>query len=182
MGSEMCIRDSLRTITGSRLHGTDHEDSDYDFFTVITDDIKTKSTTSPSEDNVIMSYSTFSELVRKGSPKELEALFSQKKEVSNPILEFLCPVTGKTVDRFLNVIVDNIVRDKSLKTQRHAIRLSLCVSVLLEFGFFNPTLSPAQLDTVLIRAKMGRDDLIRYITDRALSYDLHEEFYGRLGW
>lgn len=172
----------LRTITGSRLHGTDHENSDYDFFTVVTDDIKTKSTTSPIEDNVIMSYSTFSELVRKGSPKELEALFSQKKEVSNPILESLHPVTGKAVDRFLNVIVGNIVRDKYLKTQRHAIRLSLHISDFLEFGFFNPSLSPAQLDTVLIRAKMDRDELIRYIADRALSHDLHEEFYGRLSW
>lgn len=170
----------LRTITGSRLHGTSHADSDYDFFTVVTDDIKTKSTTSPSEDNVIMSYSTFSDLVREGSPKELEALFSQKKEVSNPILESLHPVTGKAINRFLNMIVDLVVRNKSLKTQRHAIRLSLCVSNLLEFGFFNPSLSPAQLDTVLIRAKMGRDELIRYITDRALSHDLHEEFYGRL--
>lgn len=172
----------LRTITGSRLHGTSHDNSDYDFFTVVTEDIKTKSTTSPHEDNVLMSYSTFSELVRKGSPRELEALFSQKKEVSNPALESIHPVTSKAVDRFLNMIVNLVNRDKSLKTQRHAVRLCLYISDLLEFGFFNPSLSPAQLDTVLIRDKMNRDELIRYLADQALSYNLHEEFYGRLNW
>lgn len=169
----------LKTIHGSRLYGTDNENSDYDFYTVSLGKSETRQTIVNKEDDLDVSLDSFLKYVNKGVPQSLEALFSAKKEISHPLMESIRPSTGSVVHTYIRTIKD-FTFSTDLKRQRHSVRMCFNLSDFLEFGYFNPTLSPSQLDTALIRATMEHDELVRYLLDNALSYDLHDEFCGKV--
>lgn len=169
----------LQTTHGSRLYGTHNKNSDYDSYTVTLDKSKTKHSIKEKDDSLIISLDSFLLSVDKGVPQSLEALFSRKKSISHPLIESLYPDTYKALQTYLRTIKSFLLQD-NLKSQRHAIRMSFNLSDLVEFGYFDPSLSPSQLDKVLIRDTMDRDEIVRYILDHSLSYNLHEEFLSRL--
>lgn len=169
----------LKTIHGSRLYGTDNENSDYDFYTVSLDKSKTRQTIVNKEDELDVSLDSFLSYINKGVPQSLEALFSAKKEISHPLMESIRPSTGSVISTYMRTIKD-FTFNTDLKRQRHSVRMCFNLSDFLEFGYFNPTLSPSQLDMALIPATMEHDELVRYLIDNALSYDLHDEFLMRM--
>src|SRR6478609_10168395 len=72
----------FKTVHGSRLYGLSHENSDEDFYTVVSK-VKTnraKYSThkiTGSEDSVVADFGTWLEQCRKGVPQALEAMFSE---------------------------------------------------------------------------------------------------------
>lgn len=169
----------LKTIHGSRLYGTNHPSSDYDTYTVVLDKRKTKHSIQDKDDSVVVSLGKFLHYVDSGVPQSLEALFSAKKEISHPLMESIRPSTGSVISTYMRTI-KSFTFNTDLKRQRHSVRMCFNLSDFLEFGYFNPTLTPSQLDTALIPATMEHDELVRYLIDNALSYDLHDEFLGKM--
>lgn len=150
----------LKTIHGSRLYGLAHEDSDWDFYTVVEPVKKKKAKYATHRidgalDGVVVDLGTFLGLATKGAPAALEAMFSQQAEIDE-IAELRAGWkmgTDEVIDRYLRTIKSFALED-TFKHKRHALRLALNLQELMHTGRFNPTLDAMQIELVNELAKL----------------------------
>lgn len=140
----------FKTVHGSRLYGLSHEDSDWDYYTVVDRVKKNKAKYATHKiiddvDSVVVDFGTWMGLCQKGVPQALEAMFSQQPIVDN-LSEFRANfVAGTNYDAYLRTIKALAFED-DFKHKRHAIRLAIEMREMREKGRFNPTLSPVDID------------------------------------
>lgn len=143
----------LETVHGSRLYGTNHEASDFDYYRVICSG-RTQQKIEGDEDTTTVQLHDFIRQVSVGVPQALEALWSPVKTVDPSWKYFfnsLHPGYGETIDRYNRTIANFMgwrkgggrgrTREPSNKTRLHALRLMHNLQDYLESGSFNPRLS-----------------------------------------
>jgi predicted nucleotidyltransferase len=146
----------LRVLSGSRMYGLQHEESDYDYMEVYGwDKQKPKHTVTPTLDTLKVSFSDFLRHANNGSPKFVEAMFAAKPEFST--LEHLrkawrpsLPACRHTYHSMTKSLWLEGVETDNVKKRRHAVRLQLNLWDLEDFGRFKPELSPR--DRLLVLA------------------------------
>lgn len=148
----------FRTVHGSRLYGLSHEDSDYDWYTVVEKVKNRKATYSTHSivdgvDSVVVDFGTWIDYCTKGVPQALEAMFSEKA-TTDSIAEFRAgfKVGTQVYERYLRTIKSFAMQDE-FKTKRHALRLALNMHEMRYYGRFNPTLNQTQIDVINSLAK-----------------------------
>lgn len=146
----------FKTTHGSRLYGLATENSDWDFYTVVTKkqtDTRygrqtraryAKQKIIGSEDSMVIDFGTWVEQCRSGVPQALEAMFSTMSVGDDRIHDFRTAfVAGTEVyERYLRTIKSfALSEDEGIKKRRHALRLALNMRDMGMTGRFNPTLS-----------------------------------------
>lgn len=152
----------FRTVAGSRLYGLAHENSDFDYYTVV-EKVKTKrasySTHSivDDQDSVVVDFGTWVDQCTKGVPQALEAMFSDMATVDR-IKEFrngFYVGSDQVFDRYLRTIKSFAFSEKdAYKRKRHALRLALNFKDMRRYGRFNPTLNKVQVPIINSLAKL----------------------------
>ncbi len=138
----------LRTVHGSRLYGTHHENSDYDYLEVYANKVPSpakyiKQSIKGTSDVIRMNLSTFSLYACRSSHQILEAMYSEKCEVdliTDYRKSFLIN-TGTFVPLYMRTI-KKFEETQDLKKNRQAVRLALNMREGLYYGKFDPTLDP----------------------------------------
>jgi len=159
----------FKTVHGSRLYGLSHENSDWDYYTVI-DKVKTAKAKYATHkivddvDSLVVDFGTWIDLCQKGVPQALEAMFSQMPIVDE-IADFRASfVAGTNYDAYLRTIKALSFGD-TFKHKRHAIRLALEMRDMRATGRFNPTLTPVYVDLVNSLAELRSE----HVYDDALA-------------
>lgn len=135
-----------KTIHGSRLYGLAHEDSDYDWYTVVAGSRKTSQKITGDQDNTIVDFGTFVRQAQTGAPQALEAMFSTQAEVDH-IAAFRAGFrAGTNYDAYRGIMKRIALTPKwdDDKHRRLVLRLGMSMSELRRTGRFDPTLSRAQ--------------------------------------
>lgn len=127
------------TVHGSRLYGFDHAGSDHDTFVVTTSrSTKPEHTIDGADDRVVMGINRFLLLAMSGSHQSVEALYSPVKEwthagrVYRPLISAVSVYGGDVFEKYERTIRKFCYGD--FKRRRHAVRLSLNLRELREFG------------------------------------------------
>lgn len=142
-----------KTVHGSRLYGLQNENSDDDFYTVVSK-VKTakatysKQTIDGDEDSVVVDFGTWLGMCRKGVPQALEAMFSNMP-MFDGISEFRrsFAVGTEVYDTYLRTI-KSFAMSGDFKRKRHALRLGFNLKDIREYGRFDPTLNDRQIEIV----------------------------------
>lgn len=165
----------FKTVHGSRLYGLAHENSDNDFYTVVTKEERqyragrqykaryAKQKITGDLDSFVVDFGTWLDMCTSGVPQALEAMFSQQALTDN-IADFRASyrVSTGVFAKYMDTIKSfALVEDETRKKRRHALRLALNLNELARTGKFNPTLS---------------EEDARYITN--MSYKGHDDVYG----
>lgn len=167
----------FKTVHGSRLYGLNHDDSDYDYYTVV-DKVKTRKASYSTQtiigenDSVVVDFGTWIGQCTIGVPQALEAMFSNMAVVDE-ISEFRNDFkTGTQVySRYLRTIKSFAYADKDpYKRKRHAMRLAINMNQIRKDGRFNPTLTPAMARYISSVANLGSDEV--YETALGLAWSL----------
>jgi hypothetical protein len=132
----------LRTVHGSNLYGLNHENSDQDYYEVYSGKGRARQTIVGGVDTLRISFDSFMLQCKKGVPQALEALYSPVKEVDKItyIVDSFVPVNCEVYKTYVRTI-NNFWKTGEYKRKRHAIRLFLNLSDMLNFWRFNPRLS-----------------------------------------
>lgn len=155
----------FKTVTGSRLYGLSHSESDYDYFVVVS---KVKSNRARysthkikgDEDTVTVDHGAFTEGLRKGVPQYLEAVFSDVPEVDMlTAWRHSYRFTTQAWDTYLRTIKSSAMQE-TMKSRRHAIRLAYNMADLRRYGKFNPHLTPEQVYTSTVLAELNDSDVV----------------------
>lgn len=133
----------LSTVTGSRLYGNAHADSDYDTFNVYEGKRKMRQRVSGKDDVTNVSYEQFLRGLSKGVPQYLEALYSQQKSVNHLYWLNFQPGYHETWNTYTRTIKAFWLED-TYKQKLHACRLYMNLLQFLRQGRFNPTLTEQQ--------------------------------------
>jgi hypothetical protein len=162
-----------KTVHGSRLYGLSHENSDYDWYTVV-DKVKTSKAKFSTHkvidetDSVVVDFGTWVDQCTKGVPQALEAMFSSMATVDE-IEEFRSSFyvgSGQVYDRYLRTIKSFAYSEKDpFKRKRHALRLALNMKQMRGYGRFNPTLGRVESALVTSLAKLPAE----YVYNDALA-------------
>ena len=141
----------FRTVHGSRLYGTNHENSDWDYWEVYSNKVPSpakwiKQKIEGKDDRVRLNLSTFTLYAYRSSHQVLEAMFSDRAEVDE-LTAFrnsfrlntytFVPLYKRTIKSF--------VFNEDRKSKMHAARLCFNLMDGLEYGRFNPTMSGRRL-------------------------------------
>jgi len=165
----------FKTVHGSRLYGLNHEDSDYDYYTVVGKVKTAKAKYSTHKivdevDSVVVDFGTWINLCTSGVPQALEAMFAQPPHVVyDDISSFREGWTLGTqvFDKYLRT-VKSFAYGGTEKKRRHALRLAINLNDLARTGRFNPTLSPVDVEWIKTMASaLDEDDLYRLALDTA---------------
>lgn len=150
----------FKTPHGSRLYGLHHENSDYDFYTVV-DKVKTvkakyaKQTIVDGVDSMVVDFGTWLGQCQAGVPQALEAMFSEQP-LEDKIAAFRQGyVAGtRTWERYLRTIKSFALdEDNEFKKKRHALRLACNFQDMRRWGRFNPTLIEDDIEAINDSAK-----------------------------
>lgn len=150
----------FKTIHGSHLYGLDHAGSDQDWFSVVSDKIKTTHKIIGDQDVTVLSLDKFLYQAGKGNPQSLEAMFSPFPQVDEilylrsafrPNIPEAIHTYGRTIRNF---------SFGSYKQQRHAIRLALNINDLYRYGRFNPRLSGTTIFTLKCMDQLMEPDML----------------------
>lgn len=149
-----------KTVSGSRLYGLAHADSDYDYYTVV-DKPRTKKARYIKHsivdgiDSTYVDFGTWVNLCQAGIPTALEAMFSQQAMVDD-IADFRADfVAGTNFDAYLGVMKHmRHEHPDSYKHKRHLIRLGKNMRDIRAYGRFDPTLSAEDIELVNELAKL----------------------------
>lgn len=147
------------TLTGSRLYGTHHAQSDYDYVTLYVDSTQKGHRKSDNkahklhedQDNQYRSLDSFLESCAKGSPNDLDTLFSPLMEFYapeyRPLLTQFRPNYGEAYKRCLGMIsaYEAKMEDNSLKATRHMFRIAMNGYKLQTQGWYNPRMTKQEL-------------------------------------
>lgn len=150
----------FKTIHGSRLYGLAHDNSDWDYYTVI-DKVKQKKARYATHsivdgvDSNVVDFGTWVDLCQRGVPQALEAMFSTKAEVDR-ISEFRSAfMAGTNYDGYLGIMKHMYYEHPdSFKHKRHLLRLALNMKSLRKYGRFDPTLNRPQIALINSLAKL----------------------------
>lgn len=169
------MRETLfKTVHGSRLYGLAHENSDYDYYTVVTKkptDTRygrqtrakyAKQKISGSQDSMVVDFGTWVEQCRSGVPQALEAMFSTMVVGDDRIADFRSGyrVGTEVYERYLRTIKSfALAEDEGIKKRRHALRLALNLRDMGMTGRFNPTLSREDAEYITRYATKTHDDV-----------------------
>ena len=166
----------FKTLHGSRLYGMSHENSDYDYYTVV-DKVKTDKAKFASQtildgvDSLVIDFGTWIEQCKDGVPQALEAMFSNMA-VEDKITGFRTQFYAGTPshDRYLRTIRSFIYSNKDVyKRKRHGLRLAYNFVDLKRYGRFDPTLAKSRFE--FISAKAHHDSDLVYGYAMALAED-----------
>lgn len=157
----------FKTIHGSNLYGLAHENSDEDYYTVLANRPKRRSryakqTIVDGIDSMVVDLSTFTRYADMGVPQALEAMFAPTAEI-DVIEEFRWHYRANLPnarDRYCRTIKSFALGD-TFKKRRHAFRLCLNLTELMERGRFNPTLTPIEAARITDRA--GRHNYLQLL-------------------
>lgn len=136
----------LRTIHGSRLYGTSHDGSDYDWYTVTSDGKRPRQSIVGDQDNVILPYHDFLKQVRRGVPQACEALWSPEAQIHPDYLVFLRSIRlwgGDVADRHERTVRSFCYGD--FKRRRHAVRMGWNLMNLRQQGWYYPRMNAEQV-------------------------------------
>lgn len=145
------------TPTGSRLYGTHHADSDYDYVTLYTDNNKTGhekrknlSQRLDGDDDVQRrSMDSFVRSCFEGSANDLDILYSTQWQYNDeryvPFLRSIRPDYTKARSKFQGYMGTYASRD-DFKSTRHLFRVALNGRKLFTHGRYNPTHTDKELD------------------------------------
>lgn len=148
------------TIHGSRLYGLAKPDSDYDWYSVYTDDHQFQpgqrgqrilSYSDRRDDEISVTLEEFLKRIRSGSHQAIEALFSKEKKWEDARMRpFLASMRVTSPEVFL--AYERTIRKFAygdFKRRRHAVRLALNLASLRAHGFFDPRLSQAEKEALV---------------------------------
>lgn len=138
----------LVTQTGSRLYGTQHAESDWDY-TAVTLTGKGKQTVVDGLDVNVMNLTTFLDLVNRSVPNALEALWSPTK-VTDPAYTALFNALAPSpyVAKYA-MLAEHHGNTPAHKRNQHTVRLAYQYVTMAAYGKFNPRLvNPAALEMV----------------------------------
>ena len=141
----------LLTPTGSRLYGTHRPDSDHDFWAVVLEGVKPSHKVVGEEDVAVIPLKHFQEMLNKGVPQALEALWSPQAQFHaqwESYMKALQPNVWSAKYRHLAKQGEKVVQ----KERMHKARLSLQWLQMAAFGKFNPTLEGELLELVKFAA------------------------------
>lgn len=166
-----------KCLLGSRLYGTQHSHSDYDYMEVY-DSVPSGRPYSPRHrvsgevDRTIMSLSTFMVYADRGSHQTLEAMFAPDDAVLLDTIRELrysyrCN-TATTVNLYQRTIKNFLYRgggrkpypSRELKSQRAAMRMAFHLDEITETGRFNPRLNPTQIS---LTTKMSSEATVSFV-------------------
>lgn len=148
------MTDIFTTIHGSRLYGLAHDKSDYDFYTVVTNDHKfeegergqrVRSFGDVTEDHVVITLGDFLKRVSTGSHQAVEALFSPVKQYTEPGFDWAFLFGNMRVtspDVF--AAYERTIRKfafQDFKRRRHGVRLAMNLEALRKHGRFSPVMN-----------------------------------------
>lgn len=161
------------TVHGSHLYGLAHAGSDNDTYVVL-DKVKTarakyaKQKITDSEDSMTVDFGTWLGQVTSGVPQACEAMFSQMAIVDH-IAEFRAGFRIGTgaLERYLRTIT-SFCMTQDPKRKRHGLRLALNAYDFQRQGWFNPTLTPNEVDFVTEVAKKDCDAVYAYAMNMAV--------------
>lgn len=145
----------LRTVHGSHLYGLNHPGSDLDYYEVRLGmpgirKRKGRQTIVGNLDTHVVDLSTFREFCDLGVPQALEALFSPVAEVDLlTAFRFNYYVNLSAARATYERTARNFEKSENPKMQRHARRLRMNLETMMEFGRFNPQLTPSQLKELI---------------------------------
>lgn len=143
----------FKTVHGSKLYGLSHENSDDDFYTVVSKVKTAKARYSThkingTEDSVVVDFGTWLDQCRKGVPQALEAMFSDKPLVDEiGDLRSGFRVGTEVYDTYFRTMKSFALSDE-FKKRRHALRLGFSMRDIRREGRFNPTLTPMRIEVV----------------------------------
>jgi hypothetical protein len=156
----------FKTIHGSHLYGLAHENSDTDYYTVVSK-VKTarakynKHSIIDGIDSTVIDFGTWVEQCKSGVPQALEAMFSEKAEIDE-IESFRhgFRVGTQVWDRYLRTIKSFALHEDNLfKKKRHALRLACNFQHIRRYGRFNPTLSNSVINDINTIAKYSPESV-----------------------
>lgn len=139
----------FETIHGSHLYGLNHAKSDLDVYRVVSEKGKNYHRVKDMDDITIVSLDSFLRQAEKGVPQALEAMWSSNPSVDGiqALRAGFRPNIPNTLNTYSRTIF-NFLKNPELKMMRHAVRLSMCLRDLYDYGAFEPTLN--ELDKMLI--------------------------------
>lgn len=149
----------FKTVAGSRLYGLSHENSDHDFYTVISKVKRVKAkyakqTIHDGVDSMVVDFGTWLMQVEDGVPQACEAMMSQMPLIDNlPGFRQGYRFGTQVYDRYLRTIKSFAMNDEEdpnfhFKKKRHALRLACNLADIGRYGRFNPTLSSNDIEVV----------------------------------
>lgn len=149
----------LRTMHVSWLYNLNHAGSDMDFYEVYSGKGRAKQTIVDGIDTVRISYDYFMHQCQKGVPQALEALYSQEKTVDKiPFITKSFNPTNTEVYKTYVRTIKNFWAHSDLKRKRHAIRLSINLSDIKQYGKFNPSTSLIERSYINIYSEIDTDE------------------------
>lgn len=154
----------FKTIHGSHLYGLANENSDVDYYTVVSKVQRARIRYSKQSivdgiDTSTVDFGTWMIYCQKGVPQALEAMFSQKA-VYDEIAEFRASfVVGQAVTDTYFRTIKSFALAEGFKSKRHALRLALNLNELARTGRFDPTLTTEDIAYINSMARKGNEDV-----------------------
>lgn len=156
------------TVHGSRLYGFHHDASDFDLFTVTDDSARrVRQHVTGRIDVANVGLNHFLSLAHSGSHQSVEALFSPVKEWTaegekyRPMIEATRITGGAVFEKYERTIRKFCYGD--FKRRRHAVRLSINLCELRDYGRIWPRLIAADVRAATRFAEKEGDDLASYL-------------------
>lgn len=136
----------LETITGSRLYGFSHDESDHDYYQVVSEG-RNKQTIANGYDTTRLNIGSFVGHVAKGVPQAMEALYSPLKWVHSDYAGYIAGLEPNMYElpKTYRRTIRNFVMEDTDKHRRHAMRLAVNLAEWWETGSFNPVISTTRV-------------------------------------
>lgn len=135
----------LKCLTGSRLYGTHHDNSDYDWYEVhdkLTGYRQAKQTITGDQDVVKVGLTKWLLMCDKGVPQALEVMFAPDDRFEVDVLQSMRHTYRANVanaQRTYERTITSFTNSDDPKRQRHASRLRVNLNELVQTGRFDPT-------------------------------------------
>lgn len=135
----------FKALGGSRLYGTDHSESDFDWFTVVDGSVrKPRHWVSEEGDFTEYTFSTLIKLAQEGSHQALDVMFTpsvyaEVDEIKYFRESWYC--SPYAMLKLRDVARSHLLNPKSSpKRLRHGVRMALMVQEVYLYGRYNPRL------------------------------------------
>lgn len=163
----------FKTPHGSRLYGLHNDDSDYDWYTVVSENPTkrkryARQTIVDEVDSFVVDIGTWLQMVSIGVPQACEALMSR-----TPVVDKISELRKSYVlppsisERYLRTIKSFALSD-TFKSKRHATRLALNLKDALRYGRFDPTLNALDRTICNNMAYSDGEYVYEYLVEYAL--------------
>lgn len=144
-------KEVFTTLHGSRLYGLHTDESDWDYYTVISSG-ENKTYIDGDLDHRVITFDTFLEQIDRGVPQALEALFSPV-QVWSGREDFLKPIlyrfrAGYVTYSTYRRTIKAFALHENLERRKHVVRLALNLNGLVKNRRFNPVLTAEELKLV----------------------------------